>query len=666
MKSGQKNKKSRKISFYFFIISVLSVSVIVLFTLLVNMSNTAESLAISLIDKTTGEANDQLDNYFDRIKGNLIATKQLGDQGILNPVDYENISSYYLPIFNTYPEINTILIANTKGNEYSIIREDTSWLTNVVFESVDSGMVIKRERWKGNLFDKEIINEWMEYNSSWDPRTRPWFIGAMNSEYPNEPWWTEPYVFFTDQVPGITASIKSFCPSTEDINIIQYDILLSNISEFTIAEKVSENSKTFVLTKDLKVIGLPSEAKFNNSDSIAKYVLCDYDSIGSNVLELAVLKWKEYDGNYSDAFSLKIDNEKWWVKITPFELGKNRKFLIGVAVPENDFLTEVKQSRNVVIGGFMVVLIIIIIVVRQYIVKRKMNLLLAQQKEQISKQRDEIHKQHEIVVEQKKEITDSINYAKKIQVAMLPAEDTIHNILGEHFILFKPKDIVSGDFFWATETNDWVIVTAADCTGHGVPGAFMSMLGISFLNEIVRKKEVINAADILNNLRSSIIEALKQTGEYGTQKDGMDMSIIAINKDRKRALWAGANNPLWIIRNANINKEFEDPKDRIEEIKADKMPVAVHVKMDEFTNHEIQVEAGDRLFLFSDGYPDQFGGPKGKKFMNKAFKRLLSKTSSMPMKQQGEQLKEELEKWMTAYGEHYEQLDDITVIGLKI
>ncbi|MFC2110946.1 SpoIIE family protein phosphatase [Bacteroidota bacterium] len=665
MASKKESKKSKKLSFYIFIISVLSVSVIVLFTLLVNMSNTAESLAISLIDKTTSEANDQLENYFEKIRGSLKATKQLGDQGILNPVDYENLNSYYLPIFNIYHEINTILIANTKGNEYSIIREDTTWLTNVVFESVDSGMVIKRERWKGNLFNKEIINEWIEYNSTWDPRTRPWFIGALETKYPKEPWWTEPYVFFTDQVPGITASMKSYCPTTKNINIIQYDILLSNISEFTISEKVSENSKTFVLTKELKVIGLPSEEKFINSDSIAKYVLCDYDSIGSNVLKLAILKWKEYDKNYSDAFSLKIDDETWWVKITPFELGKNRMFLIGVAVPENDFLTEVKQSRNVVIGGFMVVLIIIIIVVRQYIVKRKMNLLLAQQKEQISKQRDEIHKQHEIVVEQKKEITDSINYAKKIQVAMLPDEDTIHNLLGEHFILFKPKDIVSGDFFWATETNDWLIVTAADCTGHGVPGAFMSMLGISFLNEIVRRKDITNAAEILNQLRKSVIDALKQTDE-GTQKDGMDMSIIAINKNRKRAFWAGANNPLWIIRKANLNKEFENPSEIIEEIKADKMPVAVHVRMNDFTNHEIEIESGDRLYLFSDGYPDQFGGPKGKKLMNKSFKKLLIQTSCLEMKQQGEQLEKEIINWMTAYGEIYKQIDDITVVGLKI
>jgi len=138
--------------------------------MLVNMANTAESLAVSLINKTTHEADEKLDNYFDRIKGSLVATKQLCDQGIIDPVSNENISPYYLPIFNTYHEINTILVANTLGNEYSIIREDSTWLTNIVYESMDSGMVIERERWQGNIFNKKVINKWVEYNSTWDPR----------------------------------------------------------------------------------------------------------------------------------------------------------------------------------------------------------------------------------------------------------------------------------------------------------------------------------------------------------------------------------------------------------------------------------------------------------------------------------------------------------------
>lgn len=274
--------------------------------------------------------------------------------------------------------------------------------------------------------------------------------------------------------------------------------------------------------------------------------------------------------------------------------------------------------------------------------------------------------QKKLVESQKKDITDSIFYAKKIQQAILPTKEYTGRILGEHFIMFRAKDIVSGDFYWATKTR-----RMDDCNGSRLyrtwrSGSFMSMLGVSFLNEIVRKKEVTNMAEVLNLLRSSVIEALRQTGEKGTRKDGMDMSIIAIHKDRKRALWAGANNPLWIIRNENIGKDYEDKTEMIEETKADKMPVTVHIFMDDFTNHEIKIKTGDKLFLFSDGYPDQFGGPKGAKFKYKAFQRLLAETSNLTMKEQGEQLEKTLDNWMNYNENKYEQIDDITIVGLKI
>jgi len=346
------------------------------------------------------------------------------------------------------------------------------------------------------------------------------------------------------------------------------------------------------------------------------------------------------------------------------------------------------------IGGFIIVLVFSVILLRMFRQKRKANILLAkqnkeimQQKEEIESQRDEIEAQRDMVQDhkeqieklydiaverknlveaQKEQIEDSIRYAKRIQTAVLPTDNYADSILGEHFVFFRPKDVVSGDYYWTTRVNEWLIVTVADCTGHGVPGAFMSMLGVSFLNEIVRKKEVTNAAAILNHLRSSVIEALKQTDEEGTQKDGMDISLVTINTVTKQCFWAGANNPLLIIRNNTLNKEFKEKIEMMEEIKADKMPVAVYLRMEEFTNHEIKLETGDRLFLFSDGYYDQFGGPKGKKLLYKSFKKLIAETSTLHIKKQGEQLKKEFDKWINWDGRKYEQIDDVTVLGLKI
>ena len=232
--------------------------------------------------------------------------------------------------------------------------------------------------------------------------------------------------------------------------------------------------------------------------------------------------------------------------------------------------------------------------------------------------------------------------------------------------MFRPKDVVSGDFYWATRIDEWIIVAVVDCTGHGVPGAFMSMLGVSFLNEIVLKADIIRPANILRTLRSYIIGALKQKDEWGSQRDGMDMSLISINTKTKQCYWAGANSPLWIVR-ANQEKTGPDFIPHIEEIKPNPIPVAVHVFMTEFTDHMLQLNSGDKIYMFSDGFPDQFGGPNGKKYnMHKAFRKLIAQTSILPMKEQGRVLESTFDKWINYDGNEYEQIDDVTVLGIMI
>jgi len=314
---------------------------------------------------------------------------------------------------------------------------------------------------------------------------------------------------------------------------------------------------------------------------------------------------------------------------------------------------------------------------------RHRNQEILQQKEEISTQRDEIEAQRDLVIIQKehieeihKEVTDSINYAKRIQEAVLPVSAPARAVLGEHFILFKPKDIVSGDFYWATQTRGHVtllIVAVADCTGHGVPGAFMSMLGISFLNEIVRKQEVTQANHVLNELRKEIINALQQKGVSGEQKDGMDISLLVVNTETNECQWAGANNPLYIVRGGQNPQGLTKPVplqnlEGLEEIKGDKMPIAIYERMEPFTNHEFKVENGNCLYLFSDGFADQFGGAKGKKFMYKQFKEILVQTcpgTSQQIKTMNEQ-KEILDKIINEWIGNNEQIDDITVLGIKI
>jgi serine phosphatase RsbU (regulator of sigma subunit) len=288
----------------------------------------------------------------------------------------------------------------------------------------------------------------------------------------------------------------------------------------------------------------------------------------------------------------------------------------------------------------------------------------------------EIKQKNIVLEEQKQEILDSINYALRIQKAVLPDDEMTNAWLGEHFIIFKPKDIVSGDFYWAASYDKYVFFCVADCTGHGVPGAFMSMLCISFLNEVILKEKVTDTGEIFIRLRKMIIESLKQKGVSGEQKDGMDITLCLLNKETKELKYSGANNPLYIVRGndkASIvsDKQLEVKNVVLYEIKADSMPIAIHVKMDAFKTHTIQLQEGDCLYLFSDGFADQFGGQAGKKFMYKNFKTMLCENSEQTMEVQKTLLEQTIENWISFSDNEgnkhiYEQVDDICLMGIRI
>lgn len=291
----------------------------------------------------------------------------------------------------------------------------------------------------------------------------------------------------------------------------------------------------------------------------------------------------------------------------------------------------------------------------------------------------EIKKQNTLLAKQKEEILDSINYAKRIQEAVLPDPDESGSWLGEHFILFRPKDIVSGDFYWATQKNNKVYFCVADCTGHGVPGAFMSMLCISLLNEVVLKEGIAESNLVLDKLRHMIVEALKQKGIEGEQKDGMDIALCVLDRFKMELEYSGANNNLYLVRNQDLHDEMdykilEMNGKKLYDIKADNMPIAIHVNMSPFKKNKIRLLKGDCLYLLSDGFADQFGGPpdlgKGKKFLSKALKTALLESAHLPMPSQGLELEMKLNGWMSYRngdtGLPYEQVDDICIMGIRV
>ena len=268
-------------------------------------------------------------------------------------------------------------------------------------------------------------------------------------------------------------------------------------------------------------------------------------------------------------------------------------------------------------------------------------------------QKEELNQQRAQIEEYFVQVTDSIKYAQKIQEAILPPDYQVKRMLPDSFILYRPKDIVSGDFYWLGEAKDKVFFAAVDCTGHGVPGAFMSIVGYNQLKQAIITTGGSNPAEILDHLNRGVSETLHQKEANSTNKDGMDIAICSINYKTLELEYAGAFNPLYLLRNSEIIQ-----------VKGNKFPIGSFVDEEpsNFTNNKIQLETGDQIYIFSDGYPDQFGGPRGKKFMYKRFRELLVANGNENLEKQKELLQESLFDWM----KDEEQVDDILVIGVKV
>ena len=381
-----------------------------------------------------------------------------------------------------------------------------------------------------------------------------------------------------------------------------------------------------------------------NSSSIT------YDIIGNIYQDL---------GDYKEANSyfqkrIKIDdkiNIKYSIKqkADSIQLAFEKKNLKKQEILTQKANTLKEETEKVLfmfeIGVIVAIIFLIIVIVFLVIVYYQWKKTRSQNKI--------IENQHKQLDESHREITDSINYAKNIQDAMMTSRVYLQDVLPESFILFRPKDVVSGDYYWVYKTPyNNIYFTVADCTGHGVPGAFMSMIGTSLLNENIIEKKVNNPGEVLDNMREKIIDSLNDKNSSRETRDGMDIALCKINFEKLTLEYAGANNPLVHIRNGEINH-----------IKANYQPVALTVgEKKPFTNHKIKLKKGDMIYIYSDGYADQFGGEKGKKYMVTKFRKFLAYISTLDVKEQKKKLDQEFYSWK---GVH-DQIDDICVMGVRV
>ncbi len=339
--------------------------------------------------------------------------------------------------------------------------------------------------------------------------------------------------------------------------------------------------------------------------------------------------------------SARYENEKKELEISNLEKDKKTQ------------QAEIKQqeAENLVyLIGLTLAIILIVFVTIAFFQKRKANLL-------IKKQKDQIEIQKEIVEEKNNEILDSISYAKRIQQSILPPKRIIKSFLQESFILYLPKDIVSGDFYWMENVsskngeNNSILFAAVDCTGHGVPGAMVSVICHNALNKAVQEFKLSSPAKILDKVEELVKDSFSDNDE--NVNDGMDIALCSLNFETKKLIFSGANNPLWLIR-----KNSRD----VETVSATKQPIGGVREKVPFVNHELTLQPGDSIYIFSDGYADQFGGPKGKKLKQRPFKEYILSIQNEPMNKQHQLI----EKHFTSWKGSLEQIDDVCVIGVKI
>ncbi len=423
-----------------------------------------------------------------------------------------------------------------------------------------------------------------------------------------------------------------------------------------------------------------------SADSVQNVLVHVHDIIEGN--GFVDLKWKYYQlkakhlsriGNYKEAFETikksidyeeKTNNKKKRQDLATKEIRKtfetknyndSLKVQSEFAVERLSHQKELSKKQNIIylsVIGFIVLFSSLFFIIQTNKRRKKLNTILSEKNELIVNQK--------LVVEEKNQsISDSINYAQRLQTAILPSLESIESSLPNNFLMNLPKDIVSGDFYWFEKKNDLLMIAVADCTGHGVPGAMVSVVCSNALNRSVKEFELTNPADILNKTRELVIETFKSSD--GEVEDGMDIALCVIDIEKNELSFAGANNPLWVVRNQSQQKietqfSVSNEEQTLYELKGNKQPIGNFDYATDFQQKSIQLYSNDSIYLFSDGFADQFGGERDKKFTTKRMKELLLEINSMNFKEQKIELVSKFNSWKNGN----EQIDDVCILGFSL
>lgn len=422
-------------------------------------------------------------------------------------------------------------------------------------------------------------------------------------------------------------------PNEDDIATNQQDSVYKKINSLLAQAKKQNKLKSEIYTLSCKENKTYFEFGVSSSDN--PYFRHQYSHFPKEIAELYEVGGKI--GVYED------ENGHWISAFVPI---KNSNGDVISIIQADSLFDEFIEEANSSILMNIVISLLLTLCLAFFLLRSVRTILITE-----DKLTNDLVLSKQILEVKNRDIMDSISYAKRIQDAILPERSKIQQVFPNSFILFLPKDVVSGDFYWFKQIGDLSIIASVDCTGHGVPGALMSMIGSVLLEDIISKQQTVTPHLVLDNLHQKIVKVLKQDSAKSRSKDGMDIAICVINEKTKTLCYSGAFRPLVFVRNNEITQ-----------IKADPLPIGgTMYQRKNYNLHHIGLEKGDRFYIFSDGYADQFGGEKNKKYMTKRFRNFLLEISPQPMEKQRDLLKKEFEHWK---GEE-EQVDDVLVIGFQ-
>ncbi len=630
------------------VLVLILVSIAIMTMMLLKLRSTETILAHSLTQKFMVSSEHKLNDFFETVGRAILVEKERKQQTSYLTMSEEQVVDYFMPVLKNYPQISSIGIANEKSYEIDLFCDETSVFTRKIDLNI-SNNVAQFNQWKKEGDSLYTVKSW-ENPLIKSPTERDWHTNAMKKLYDNEVTWTTPYLFNTNNELGLTASI-GWENDNNEITILAFDITLSDLTSFTKDIKTTPNSMTFIVSDNLSYLALPENKTIKNSKEA---LLKSVHQVNIPAVAHAFNQWEESKALLTQTFKFKSNNKTWWASIKPFHLNESNIMYVGTVIPQQDLIKISNDTRYYIIGGFIILVILLLFVLYYTFQNKKINLLLKRKHREISKINKDIEGKS-------KEIKDSIQYAKRIQSAILTSKEEITQNLTNSLLVYLPKDIVAGDFYWHKQKDNLVFYAVADCTGHGVPAAMVSVICNHALNTCVNDFGLTNPDEILGKAREIVVEAFNN--QATSIQDGMDISLCVLDKNDiekdgfySSLKWAGANSPLWLIRTLR-NKETE-----LFEYKPNKQPIGKTLNPTPFTTNTISLQKEDSLFIFSDGFSDQFGGERGKKFMAKQFKNFLISISDLSMDTQKELILEKFRDWKG----NNEQVDDVCIIGVRV